>query len=534
MSFKMLVSICAIAISFLVVRVLQRRSTLSKRLPYPPGPKRLPIVGNFFQILSRYLWESAVEWGKEYGDLIYLENIGQRILVVNSYEDAKELLVRRSAITSSRPHFTMTIDLEHWDWNTTFVPYGENFRKHRSHQQRFIGSPETLDYMDVQLTRTRETMKAILDDPEEYGAHIQSLPGSVILLNVYGHQVEKNDPYVDIGKLGVYYTVNSQSYLFLDVLPWLKFIPEWFPWVDFPRVAREARKVAHAMRYELYEPAKEKNAQGTLKECMMSMYLSENTREDGSILDEDSFSAAAATLYLGGVDTSNSALMTFFLQMLKNREKQRLAQKEIDEVVGTDRLPTFDDMDHLPYVRGVCAEILRMAVVLPLGKYFSQHRPLPQDSTSTIVISVPPHYTTEDDEYKGYLIPAGTIIFANSWAMAFNPIYFPEPHEFKPERWLSQFDEKSCEGPRPNDFLFGFGRRACPGQDWGEKMLFIAVVSTLATFNIEPAIGEDGNPIAPNEDYTPGFVRQLGPSKCKIAPRSPKAASLIENSVFSK
>ena len=51
--------------------------------------------------------------------------------------------------------------------------------------------------------------------------------------------------------------------------------------------------------------------------------------------------------------------MTFFLQMLKNPEKQRLAQQEIDEVVGTDRLPTFDDMDNLPYIRGVCAEILR-------------------------------------------------------------------------------------------------------------------------------------------------------------------------------
>ena len=38
----------------------------------------------------------------------------------------------------------------------------------------------------------------------------------------------------------------------------------------------------------------------------MSMYLSENTREDGSILDEDSFSAAAATLYLGKLHRRSS------------------------------------------------------------------------------------------------------------------------------------------------------------------------------------------------------------------------------------
>lgn len=62
---------------------------------------------------------------------------------------------------------------------------------------------------------------------------------------------------------------------------------------------------------------------------------------------------------LSSPDQSVSGLMTFFLQMLKNPEVQRRAQTEIDEVVGTDRLPTFDDMDALPYVRGVCSEIFR-------------------------------------------------------------------------------------------------------------------------------------------------------------------------------
>ena len=39
----------------------------------------------------------------------------------------------------------------------------------------------------------------------------------------------------------------------------VKLLPEWFPGVGFPRVAKEGRKVAHTMRYGLYEPAKEKN-----------------------------------------------------------------------------------------------------------------------------------------------------------------------------------------------------------------------------------------------------------------------------------
>ncbi len=51
--------------------------------------------------------------------------------------------------------------------------------------------------------------------------------------------------------------------------------------------------------------------------------------------------------------------MTFVLAMLKYPEVQRRAQEEVDSVVGKDRLPTFEDREHLPYVRAVCTEILR-------------------------------------------------------------------------------------------------------------------------------------------------------------------------------
>lgn len=45
------------------------------------------------------------------GDLIYLENLGKPMLIINSYEIAVELLERRSAIYSSRPHIVMLQDL---------------------------------------------------------------------------------------------------------------------------------------------------------------------------------------------------------------------------------------------------------------------------------------------------------------------------------------------------------------------------------------------------------------------------------------
>ena len=48
---------------------------------------------------------------------------------------------------------------------------------------------------------------------------------------------------------------------------------------------------------------------------------------------------------------------------------QARAQAELDIVVGTDRLPTFDDRDSLPYINAICKEVLRWNVIVPLGAY---------------------------------------------------------------------------------------------------------------------------------------------------------------------
>lgn len=48
-------------------------------------------------------------------------------------------------------------------------------------------------------------------------------------------------------------------------------------------------------------------------------------------------------------------------------EKQRIAQAEIDRVIGAERLPLIQDRPHLPYVNALIKEVLRWRPVLPLG-----------------------------------------------------------------------------------------------------------------------------------------------------------------------
>ena len=86
--------------------------------------------------------------------------------------------------------------------------------------------------------------------------------------------------------------------------------------------------------------------------------------------------------------------MSFFVAMMNNPEIQRKAQAEIDRVVGSDRLPTFEDRSHLPFITCIVWECLRWNPVAPFGV---------------------PHASVQDDVYEGYWFPKGTTIVPNIW-----------------------------------------------------------------------------------------------------------------------
>ena len=104
-------------------------------------------------------------------------------------------------------------------------------------------------------------------------------------------------------------------------------------------------------------------------------------------------------------------------------EVQKKAQAEIDAVVGPNRLPDFHDRPSLPYINAIVKESSRWNLVGPLG------RPFIIIVTFIILTGSEglPHMSTVDDEYNGFYIPKGTVIFGNSWlAPPLNPIFCPE------------------------------------------------------------------------------------------------------------
>lgn len=131
--YLVLLSLAAILLVQQSLRHLSRRSSL---LPLPPGPPGLPVIGNLHQTPKSRVWARWHAWAKEYGPVVYLNMLGQPIVILNSAKAAQDLLARRGAIYSDRPRLVLAGELALKGLHLLLMPYDSQYkgkRRTRSH-----------------------------------------------------------------------------------------------------------------------------------------------------------------------------------------------------------------------------------------------------------------------------------------------------------------------------------------------------------------------------------------------------------------
>ncbi|KDQ08477.1 hypothetical protein BOTBODRAFT_37914 [Botryobasidium botryosum FD-172 SS1] len=487
-------------VAVLTVYVYRRaRNTRSnpRRLPPPPGPKADPIIGHARYFPTEAPWIQFSEWKKTFGDILYLHALGNDVIVLNSYTTARDLVGKRS-IYADRPEIPF-LKLVGLTRSIVLSRYNDRWRRHRKLIHTFTHKSAIKACWLEQQKAVHAYLGMLLDSPENFRSNAKLMAGKLIMSLVYGIEVEssQNKFIVYAEQVMDLATYASPGAAYINIFPILKYVPSWFPGAKFKREANRLKTLVESMVHHPFQQVKSETSTGVAVPSFTSQLL-----EDVDANEED-IKWATSAMYGGGAETITESVVSFILAMASYPEVQRRAQQEIDKVVGTDRLPNFDDRQFLPYIECILKETFRWYPVSPMGA---------------------PRRVTEDDYYEGYWIPAGSTVLENIWAISRDEKLYKDADTFSPERFEGTGDESVLD---PQEFVFGFGRRSCAGMHFADASLYIVIVCILATFDISKSRDENGNEIEPNKGYAPGLVGHLEPFQCSIKPRSARAAALI-------
>ncbi|KAG5651973.1 hypothetical protein H0H81_006747 [Sphagnurus paluster] len=372
-------------------------------------------------------------------------------------------------------------------------PYGARHRESRKLMHTYLAPSKMEGLSPMQEQKMRDFLHGLFTAPDKLPMHIRRVVAAIVFQVSHGYTVvDDEDSLVALAEKATleFSLASAPGAFFVDFLPALRYLPDWFPGAGFKKTAKAWRQTAEVLVNEPYDKVKEQVANGTAIPSFTTSLVEMNASPTPE--EEDIYKWASTGFYSGGADTTVSAISSFFLAMVLYPDVQTKAREEIIKVVGRDRLPNFSDREKLPYIEALLKEVLRWNPVAPLAL---------------------PHKLIQDDVYDGYYLPAGSIVFANTWGIFKDPDLYSSPEEFQPERYLSS------SVPDPRSFAFGYGRRVCPGQYLADGSLYLAIATTLSLFEITNAVDKKtGQPIVPVPNYKAGVICHPEEYECLIKP----------------
>ncbi|KAG1846165.1 cytochrome P450 [Suillus tomentosus] len=505
--------LAGISLSFIAVTALTR--LIKKRqnnLPLPPGPAPLPFLGSVLSVDTREPWLTYTEWGATYGDLVFVQILDQKIVVVDSQRIAEALLEKRSRIYSDRPYLA-TIEPYGWSISFAFMGYGDEWRLCRRLFHQTFRSKSAVKFRSMQIRRAREMVVNLIDDPQHYHDHFATFSLSVVMSAAYDYDTgARDDPLVKIVVEALNLSsalLTPETALMLKTFPFLLKLPDWCWGSSIKRSARASTERINKMVNVPFRYVQQHMADSS--SLARSSMVAENLRrmetqeEVFKPVFENALKKAAATGLAAAYETTSALLMVFILAMVLYPDVQRRAQAEIDSVVGRDRLPTFEDSASLPYIDAVVRETFRWQPVVPLGI---------------------PHTALDDDVYDGYFIPKGTIITYNTWGITRDEKRYPNASQFIPERFIDINGALTADDPA--QYIFGFGRRICPGRYTAVASVWSAIVTMLATLDISSAKDDQSKVVNFTPIFIPGVCRCPAIFPCNISARSHIHSDLVQ------
>ncbi|VDB91739.1 unnamed protein product [Peniophora sp. CBMAI 1063] len=500
--------VIAIAINVLAYLAFRYWSSPWRRLP--PGPSGYPLIGNMLQFMNvRWLMFET----PKYGDVVYLNVVGQPTIILNTQTAASDLFDKRASIYSGRPHFAVRNDMMSGGLFMPFQTHDDQWRRQRRIIHEGFNKSAASRFHTAEVEEATRLAATLIRDPAGFHDHVRNYVSSVMLSVTYDRPLHggPDDKALRAG-IDEYIHQNiafTRVDQFVQLVPWLAYAPEWA--AKWKRDARLVFEDTTRFFMGLVDDVEARMKQGTARPCLVATLVEELDRFGVTKLEA---AWSAGIMYAAGSETTSSALKWCLRVMISHPDIQKRVQAELDSVIGRERLPTVADRPNLPYTVAVLREVMRWRSGLCLGV---------------------PHTAEQDDYYQGMFIPKGTVLMANMLPCNREPaVYGDDAEIFRPKRHLDAQGRLAPAPPATKEHghvSFGFGRRVCIGQHVANDALFAAFSVLLWVFQFSKSLDRDGSEVDLNADdiVVTGFI--IGPDeyKCTITPRFAGVESIVSD-----
>lgn len=194
---------------------------------------------------------------------------------------------------------------------------------------------------------------------------------------------------------------------------------------------------------------------------------------------------------LGGDTVATGTSATFFY-LARNPECYQTLAREIRSTFDSDKdIQAGPRLSSCTYLRACIEEALRMSPPVSTTLWREKN---PLDQKPLVI--------------DGHVVPSGTLIGVNTYAIHHNEQYFPNPFSFLPERWLHNADnDQARKVARAAFAAFSIGPRACAGKSMAYLEISLVVAKTLFSFDFKRAPGSLGDVGGGKPGATNGRVR---------------------------